>query len=73
MLKRNRLRKLLVQYIELHKYWDDKADYYFKNHSYYLLDYEIEDKHEPLFNEACKNREVFYWKIEGLKNKIWLN
>jgi len=73
MLKQIRLRKLLVQHIELHKYWKNKADYYFKHHSYYLCDFEIEDGYEPLFQEACKNREIFYWKIRSLKKKIWLN
>jgi hypothetical protein len=72
MLKQNRLRKLLVQYIELHKYWNDKADYYFNNHSYYLCDFEIEDGFEPLFQEACSNRNIFYYKIKNLKKKIWL-
>jgi len=67
MRKQIRLRKLLVQYIKLQNYWQEKSDYYFSNNSYYLLDYEIEDKYEPLFNEACENKNIFPIKVEDLK------
>jgi hypothetical protein len=68
--KRKRLKKLLKQYEQMHQHWQDKADYYFKNHSYYLGCIEIEEEYEPHFKLACENRNIFFFKIQDLERKL---
>lgn len=72
-MKRKRIKRLIDFYEERRQYWQSRADYYFKNHSYYLGCLEIEEEYEPHFKLACENRNVFYDKAENLKSKLLIN
>lgn len=72
-MRHKRIKRLIKSYEEMREYWQSRADYYFKNHGYYWVDYEIEEEYRPQFDIAFNNRNIFSYRIMKLENKLLIN